>query len=95
MFVEVVLNTPLRQRFTYALGQDEKASVGLRAVVPFGNREVTAYIVGITDHVDPVGYVIRPLKRFIDKAPLFGNGRSNLPVGCSDSISGEGRRSVR
>lgn len=78
MFVEVVLNTPLRQRFTYALGQDEKASVGLRAVVPFGNREVTAYIVGITDHVEPVGYVIRPLKRLIDKEPLFGEREIEL-----------------
>ncbi len=73
-FVEVVLDLPLSQNFTYGVPQDlsETAQVGHRAVVPFGNREMTAYIVSTLDEFD-APYEIKPIKRVIDDTPLYGN----------------------
>ncbi len=46
LFVEVALPLPLRQTFTYRL-LDSPPSLGVRAVVPFGKRQLTGYIVAI------------------------------------------------
>jgi primosomal protein N' len=54
MFVSVLLNNPLGQRFTYLVPPDCNAQVGMRAVVPFGNREVTAYIVEVLETIEAI-----------------------------------------
>lgn len=78
MYVEVVLNTPLRQRFTYQAQADSLAQLGMRAIVPFGKREVTAYIVAVREAIEPTGYEIKTLKRLLDKEPLFGEQEVEL-----------------
>lgn len=72
MFAQVVLSNPLEQRFTYAISEDMVCEVGMRAVVPFGNREVTAYVVACLDRIEETRYTIKPIKRMIDKEPLYG-----------------------
>lgn len=78
MFVDVVLNTPLDQRFSYQVFEDQDARVGMRVVVPFGKREVTAYIVALRDQVEEGRFEIKPIKRLIDKEPLFGEREIEL-----------------
>src|SRR3989339_1735243 len=78
MFVSVLLNNPLGQRFTYLVPPDCNAQVGMRAVVPFGNREVTAYIVEVLETIEATAYAIKPIKRVIDKEPLYGEREIEL-----------------
>ena len=73
MYADVVINTPLEQRFTYLVGQGcEGAALGMRAIVPFGKREVTAYVVALREEIEPTSYRIKPIKRLVDKEPIFG-----------------------
>jgi primosomal protein N' len=73
MYADVVINTPLEQRFTYLVGQGcEGAALGMRAIVPFGKREVTAYVVALREEIEPTSYRIKQIKRLVDKEPIFG-----------------------
>jgi primosomal protein N' (replication factor Y) (superfamily II helicase) len=72
MFAQVVLNTPVRQQFTYAFPPELDVRIGMRAVVPFGRREMTAFVVGLDETVSAEGYTLKNIKRMIDKEPLFG-----------------------
>ncbi|MHC1693025.1 MAG: primosomal protein N' [Sphaerochaetaceae bacterium] len=80
MYAQVVVNTPLRQQFTYSIPEGLAVDVGMRAVVPFGHREMTAYVVGLTGQsgAGTEGYTIKPIKRMIDKEPLFGQSEVEL-----------------
>ena len=72
MVAQVVLNTPVRQQFSYAVPTEMDVRVGMRAVVPFGHREMTAFVVGLDDSMSSDGYTLKDIKRMIDKEPLFG-----------------------
>ncbi len=73
MYAQVVLNNnPLERRFTYHIPEDFVCMVGMRVTVPFGNREVTAYVVAIEDTVGETSFTIKSIKRVIDSEPLFG-----------------------
>lgn len=71
MFVNVVVNIPSAQPFTYAVpdGMDHQIAVGKRVLVPFGKRDVTGYIVGTTPSttVQSVKHIIE----LLDNEPLF------------------------
>ena len=84
-FVEVILNLPVDQPFTYSFEpkKDSKSKVvenlpeiGKRAEIRFGNRKTTGFITGVYNELPPncpVGLEkIRPLKRVLDEKPLFG-----------------------
>ena len=47
LYAEIAVPVPLRRTFTYSLAPEDAsgATVGARAVVPFGNRKMTGYIV--------------------------------------------------
>ena len=82
MYLEIILNLPLEQGFTYSYTppQDEKPelvpSIGKRAEIMFGNKKTEGFIIGISEALPPnLGFdpaKIRPIKRIIDKEPLFG-----------------------
>lgn len=71
-FVEVLLDLPLDQSFTYQIpeGMEEKACVGHRVVVPFARREMTGYIIETIPEVEAT-YTIKEIKRVIDDTPLY------------------------
>ncbi|MDR2521175.1 MAG: primosomal protein N', partial [Spirochaetaceae bacterium] len=78
-FLELLFDLPLGQSWSYRAPEPPAASaqsplVGKRALAPFGRRELTGYIVG--EHDSPPDGLepekIRPVKRIIDKEPLFG-----------------------
>ena len=82
IYLEIILNLPINQGFTYSYTspQDEKPelvpAIGKRAEIMFGNKKTEGFIIGISQKLpsdlgfDPAK--IRPIKRIIDKEPLFG-----------------------
>ena len=80
-YLQIILNLPINQPFTYSYIPDEKEKeelvpqIGKRAEIMFGNRKTTGFIVDILDEVPPTCPVekgkIRPIKRILDKEPLF------------------------
>ncbi len=76
----VVAAIPLKQAFTYEIPSAMEASVmvGVRVVVPFGRREVTGYVVGLSDDAPDASFAVKPIKRVIDKEPLYGDAEVEL-----------------
>ncbi len=82
IYLEIILNLPINQGFTYSYTppQDEKPElvpmIGKRAEILFGNKKTQGFIIGITDEIPKTCTVdaskIKPIKRVIDKEPLFG-----------------------
>ena len=81
-YLEIILNLPVNQGFTYSYIPPEKENpelvpaIGKRAEIMFGNKKTQGFIIRIFDKIPescPVGpEKIRPIKRVIDKEPLFG-----------------------
>ncbi len=81
-YLEIILNLPVNQGFTYSYIPPEKEkpelipAIGKRAEIMFGNKKTQGFIINISDKLPencPVGpEKIRPIKRVIDKEPLFG-----------------------
>lgn len=82
IYLQVILNLPVNQGFTYSYIPPEKEKeelkpeIGKRAEIMFGNRKTTGFIIDISDSIPancPVdASKIRPIKRIIDTEPLFG-----------------------
>ncbi|MDX9973993.1 MAG: primosomal protein N' [FCB group bacterium] len=70
-FAEVVLPMPLDQPFTYAVpeGLRERIAVGMRAVVPFGNRVDTGYVVGLLEEAEREK--LKAIVELPDAGPVF------------------------
>ena len=80
-YLQIVLNIPLNQTFTY-FWQDEDTNspeempeTGKRAEVRFGNRKMTGFIVSVSDEIPkdcPISAEkIRSVTKILDKEPLF------------------------
>ena len=82
IYLEIILNLPINQGFTYSYTppQDEKPElvpmIGKRAEIMFGNKKTEGFIISISDEIPPTCTVdaskIKPIRRVIDKEPLFG-----------------------
>lgn len=80
-YLQIILNLPVNQSFTYSYipPEEEKnpPEIGKRAQIFFGNKKTEGFIIGISDEIPadcPVeAGKIRPIKRVIDKEPLFGD----------------------
>ncbi len=81
-YLEIILNLPVNQGFTYSYisPENEKAelvpAIGKRAEIMFGNRKTQGFIINISDTIPASCPVeagkIKPVKRIIDKEVLFG-----------------------
>ena len=81
-YLEIILNLPVNQGFTYSYIPPEKEkaelrpAIGKRAEIMFGNRKTQGFIINISDKIPANCPVeegkIRPVKRIIDKEALFG-----------------------
>lgn len=82
LYLEIILNLPVNQGFTYSYipPENEKTElipqIGKRAEIMFGNKKTEGFIINIFDKLPPNCPVqeskIKPIKRIIDKQPLFG-----------------------
>ncbi len=79
-YANVLAALPLDQTFTYLVDEAMADSVmpGVRVIVPFGRRELTAYVVSTTDVKPDVKFEIKAVKRVVDKEPLFGQEHVQL-----------------
>ena len=77
-FLDIVLNVPLNQAFTYRCPFPEESSCfGRRAELRFGNRKTTGFVIAEYDELPPHCAVtedkIRPVIRFIDKEAVLSH----------------------
>ena len=82
LYLEIILNLPVNQGFTYSYipPENEKPElvpqIGKRAEIMFGNKKTEGFIINIFDKLPPncpdQESKIKPVKRIIDKQPLFG-----------------------
>ena len=76
-YLQVVLNLPLNQSFTYldCENPDGKSRVGFRADLKFGNRRMTGFVISESESLPPDCPVeeskIRPILRILDDEALF------------------------
>ncbi len=72
MNAEIVFPIELSRKFTYRVPEHlhDFVQVGVRALVPFGRRETTGYIVGLTDQA-PAGVQLRDILDILDAERLF------------------------
>ena len=81
-YLEIILNLPVNQGFTYSYIPPEKEkpelvpAIGKRAEIMFGNKKTEGFIISISDKIPENCPVepgkIKPVKRIIDKESLFG-----------------------
>ncbi len=73
MFIETYVELPVYETFIYSVPKEleEKISVGKRALVPFGKRKLTAYIINISDIMPDTGFEIKEIISVEDKIALF------------------------
>lgn len=73
LYLEVVLNNPLKQSFTYTVPENlqQEAQIGKRVYVSFGRRlkEEQAYIVDV--HSNKPKYKCKDIIYFVDNEPVF------------------------
>lgn len=82
MYLQIIPNRPINVPYTYSYipPKDEKPElipqIGKRAEVMFGNSKLTGFIINITETFPSDCGVeegkIKPIKRILDKEPLFG-----------------------
>ena len=72
-YAEVLLNLPYEASYSYIIPDklEEEAIFGTRAVVPFGRRKMTGFIVSVTDERPSGDYDLKSIERVIDKTPVF------------------------
>src|SRR5512139_3148281 len=71
LFVEVAVPFPIDHPFTYRVpaGEEGRAMVGVRVLVPFGRRKITGIVTAITDASALGGREAKQLLAFLDDAP--------------------------
>jgi primosomal protein N' (replication factor Y) len=69
--VEVAVPLPIDHPFTYRVprGEEGRAKVGVRVLVPFGSRRVTGLIIGLADPVALSGREAKAVMAFLDEEP--------------------------
>jgi primosomal protein N' (replication factor Y) len=82
VYLDLVFDVPLQQRFTYAQDDKGEAAVGKRVMAPFGRREVLGYVIGTLEST-PEGVApeaIKKIRRVVDKEPIFGPNEIELAL---------------
>lgn len=72
--VEVAVPLPVEGSFTYLLdsSQIEQVKVGVRVLVPFKNREMIGFIVGINqENISPPAAKLKKIIRILDENPVL------------------------
>ena len=76
-FAEIAVELPLDNTFTYAIPDElaKDVEIGKRALVPFGKRLVTGYIVGFPSSPPSAVKGIKPISDILDPVPIFDEAR--------------------
>lgn len=82
MYLDLVFDVPLQQRFTYAQDEKGEAALGKRVMAPFGRRELLGYVIGEREEA-PEGVApeaIKKIRRVVDKEAIFGTEEIELAL---------------
>ncbi len=103
-YAEVLIAIPYSGSWSYIVPEkiESDAKPGMRAIIPFGKRKMTGYIISITEE-RPSGFNLKEIERLIDKEPLFSQEHVKIaewmehmyltPAGiCLDAMIPSGRR---
>jgi len=73
IYFNLVFNIPSGRAFSYLIDEKSEASVGKRAMVPFGGRDCLGYITSQKDSPPPgmASETIKRIRRVVDKEPVF------------------------
>ena len=85
-FVDVALNRPLRQAFTYRIPKDLLGSVrpGMRVAVPFGRRREVGVVVRLLETTELDEKKLRSLSQVLDEKPVVNDELLELLGWLSD-----------
>jgi len=73
LYAEVVLPLPLNQTFTYAVPREqaERLCVGMRVLVPFGERMLTGFVIGTKKRRRREDLKLKAIGEVLDESPIF------------------------
>ena len=72
-YAELLLQLPYEASYSYIVpeGLEEEASFGKRAIVPFGRRRMTGFIISVSNDRPEGDYELKAIERVIDNEPVF------------------------
>lgn len=82
-YIEVVFNIPVKATYTYENLKDFKKAFGCRVEANLGRRKLIGFVIGQTN-LEPTGFKVKPINRFIDEEPLFNNKLLDLAKWVAD-----------
>lgn len=82
--LRVALDLPLPRVFDYRCDEADASDVGMRVLVPFGNKQAVGLIVGITDSSDVDAAKLKSAQRVLREVPALGRDWLELAQFCSD-----------
>ena len=87
-FADIAVALPVESTFTYAVPEELRldARLGKRVLVPFGNRTVTGYILGLSSAPPPDIAKIKPI---IDRVFPFEETKEALDYFGSGKVKGK------
>ncbi len=84
MFARIAIPLPIERLFTYAVPEDirEAIEIGKRVAVPFSGRQLTGYVVGLTDEGPP--RQVKDITSLLEPFPIFDKGMLQLTRWLAD-----------
>lgn len=88
-YAQIAIPLPVYQTFTYKIPEDlqEEIAIGKRIMVPFGSRQLTGYLVGLTPSLDPNSIDLSSLKEItdiLDTEPILNSSLLKLTEWMAD-----------
>jgi len=86
LYAEVILSLPVSQAFTYIIPESfiDRAQVGSRILVPFSQRMLTGFIIGIRKRRPAPGIPLKEIAEMLDDEPVFSSSFLSFTRRLSD-----------
>lgn len=81
--LRVALDLPLPRAFDYSCEQATQADIGMRVLVPFGNKRAVGVIVGLADTSEISNEKLKPATRILRETPALARDWLELAQFCS------------
>ena len=82
--LRVALDLPLPRVFDYSCDEATHADIGMRVLVPFGNKQAVGVIVGLADTSAISIDKLKPAVRILRETPALTRDWLDLAQFCSD-----------
>jgi len=82
--LRVALDLPLPRVFDYSSDEATHADIGMRVLVPFGNKQAVGVIVGLAETSEISSEKLKPVVRILRETPALGRDWLELVQFCSD-----------